>query len=311
MPIHPMLEPVLAYMRDNPGPNPIDLPLSEVRANHLATSLATDSTPPEMESVTDITIPTREGMVEARVYVPRGVRGNAIGIYFHGGGFVLGTLDSYDTLARRLAEASGISVISVAYRLAPEHPFPAAIHDGEDAVRWVAEHREQFGAPDAGLLVLGDSAGGCIAAAVANVVTPEIPLIGQVLLYPTLGPEVLTASSHNYATGYFLEMDHLRHNYAMYLQGWTDHTDPRVTPLLAEDLSASPTAIVVVAECDPLRDEGVNYAGLLEHFNVHVDLLEAKGMPHSFFKLGGLVPDALEEMADLGVHIRKLIERSK
>ena len=84
-----------------------------------------------------------------------------------------------------------------------------------------------------------------------------------------------------------------------------------MTPLLATDLSASPAAIVVVAECDPLRDEGVNYAGLLEHFNVHVDLLEAKGMPHSFFKLGGLVPDALEEMADLGVHIRALIAAAR
>ena len=107
------------------------------------------------------------------------------------------------------------------------------------------------------------------------------------LIYPTLGPAVLTDSSHTYAQGYFLDVDHLRYDYGQYLAGYADATDPRVSPLMAEDLSGSPPAILVLAECDPLRDEGLAYAGLLEHFGVPVELLEAKGMPHGFLRMGG------------------------
>ena len=307
MPIHPQLAPILEYLRDNPGTNPVDLSVDEVRANHIATSLSTEAPAPEMARTFEITIPTRGGSIGARVYVPTVQNHHAIGVYLHGGGFVLGTLDSYDALARRIADVSQAVIVSVDYRLAPEHPFPAGNDDAEDAVRWVNANRDQLADSSGPLFVVGDSAGACLAAVVANEVSRDIELAGQVLLYPVLGPELLTESRHNYATGYFLDMEHLNHNYAYYLGDWTDHTDQRVTPLLAADLSASPTAIIVIAEYDPLRDEGANYAGLLEHFGVQVELLEAEGMPHSFFKLGALVPDVLDEMQDLGVHIRAMI----
>jgi biopolymer transport protein TolQ len=130
----------------------------------------------------------------------------------------------------------------------------------------------------------------------------------QVLLFPTLGPEMLTDSAHAYGTGYWLELDHLRYDYGQYLAG-ADPTDPRVSPLLSTDLAASPPAIVVVASCDPLRDEAVAYAGLLEHYGVRVELLEAEGMVHGFIRLGGMFPEALAIVDDLATHMHRLVER--
>jgi acetyl esterase len=131
----------------------------------------------------------------------------------------------------------------------------------------------------------------------------ELPLAGQVLIYPTLGPEVMTDSSHRFASGYVLEIDHLRYDYQLYLGDWTDHTDPRVTPLFAADLTGAAPAIVVVAECDPLRDEAIAYAGLLEHFGVRVEVLEAEGMLHGFLRMGHVIPDALDIVDDVASHL--------
>jgi acetyl esterase len=114
----------------------------------------------------------------------------------------------------------------------------------------------------------------------------------------------VTESSHRYGGGYFLDLDHLRFDYSQYLGSFSDHTDPRVTPLMFNDLRGAPPAIVLVAECDPLRDEGVAYAGLLEHFGVRVELLEAEGMVHGFLRLGALVPEALQIVDDLARHMR-------
>lgn len=308
MPIHPTIGAVLDLMRETPVSSPLELTIEEVRANHLAMSLATEGPIVDMSEIRELSIPTRAGRIEARLYIPTGDVGDALGVYFHGGGFVVGTLDSYDGLARRLADASCMRVLSIAYRLAPEHPFPSGLQDCEDAVRWAYENRASLGVPDAKLVVLGDSAGGTLAAVTTNEVRRDVPLTAQVLLYPTMGPEILTESVHTYGTGYFLEMDHLHHNYGLYLKGYDDHTDPRITPLLASDLEGAPATIIVIAECDPLRDEAENYAGLLEHFGVSVQLFEALGMPHSFFKLGGIVSEALDEMRDLGGRIRALVE---
>jgi acetyl esterase len=120
----------------------------------------------------------------------------------------------------------------------------------------------------------------------------------------------VTASSHSYATGFLLELEHLRYDYRQYLGEWNDHTDPRVTPLMFDDLSGAPPAIVLVAQFDPLRDEGVAYAGLLEHFGVRVELLEAEQMVHGFLELGALVPDALAIVDDLAEHLRRYVQEA-
>jgi acetyl esterase len=158
------------------------------------------------------------------------------------------------------------------------------------------------------MVVLGDSAGATLAAVACNLTQADaLPLAAQVLLYPTMGPEILTESVHDYGTGFFLEMEHLHYHYEEYLGEYHDHTDARITPLLADNLEQVPPAVIVVAECDPLRDEAVNYAGLLEHFGVDVELLEAEGMPHSFFKMGGVLPEALEDLDDLGRHVQNFV----
>ena len=305
-PLHPVLEPLVRYAQEHPAAHPRDLGYQAIREQHVATSLATEAPAPQMASTNDISLATRDGYVSARVYVPRELSSTAIGVYFHGGGFVMGTLDSYDALARRLAAACGIAVVSVAYRLAPEHKFPAAIHDAEDVVLSLAADSRIAGLPSGPLVLFGDSAGGCVAAVAAQQMRGRVSIAAQVLMYPTLGPEILTDSAHRLGTGYFLEMDHLAYHYAQYL-GDASHADPRVAPLLASDLSGLAPAVILVAEFDPLRDEAVNYAGLLTHFGVDVELLEAEGMVHSFLKLGGLMPDALEELDDLGRHVRNFV----
>jgi acetyl esterase len=174
-------------------------------------------------------------------------------------------------------------------------------------VRYVAEHRSQFGANDAPLIVIGDSAGGNLAACVAAMTREEHLLAAQVLIYPPMGPEVLSKSAHEYATGYMLEMDHLHFDYRQYLASYRNHADPRVSPLLNEDLSGSVPAIVVVAEFDPLRDEGLAYAGLLEHFGTPVEILEGEGMVHGFLQLGGVVPECLSILDDLALHLERFV----
>jgi acetyl esterase len=199
--------------------------------------------------------------------------------------------------------------LAVDYRLAPENEFPAGLDDAVDVIRYVRQHLHEFAPSGAELIVMGDSSGGSLVSVAAALTRHEgLGIAAQVIIYPTLGPELVTDSAHTYGAGYMLDLDHLRYDYGQYLGSWSDHTDPRVTPLMFDDLSGAPPAIVVVAECDPLRDEGVAYAGLLEHFGVPVKLLEAEGMPHGFLKMGGLVPEALEIVDDLAEHMLRYVE---
>jgi acetyl esterase len=202
-------------------------------------------------------------------------------------------------------------LLAVEYRLAPEDPFPAAVDDAVDTIRHVSQHLEEFDDPGARMIVMGDSAGATLATVACALTRGErIGIAAQVLIYPTLGPELVTDSAHAYGTGHLLELEHLRYDYSQYLGGWTDHTDPRVCPLMFHDLTGAPAAVVVVAQCDPLRDEGVAYAGLLEHFGVAVELLEAEGMVHGFLRLGAIVPEALSITDDLAEHMHRYVEEA-
>ncbi len=257
----------------------------------------------------DYSLDLLDRSIGARLYQPEGVDAKAIVIYLHGGCFVMGDLETHDWLCRRLCADTRTPILAIDYRLAPEHPFPAGLNDAVDAIRYVATHRGEFGRDGARLIVMGDSAGANLATVAATQLRDdELGIAAQVLIYPTLGPEVVTESAHRYATGYLLNIDSLRYDYGQYLGTFTDHTDPRVTPLLCNDLARVAPAIVVVAECDPLRDEGVAYAGLLEHFNVPVELLEAHGMVHGFLEMGGVVPEALAILDDLAAHLQRLVE---
>jgi acetyl esterase len=267
--------------------------------------------PETVASVSDGHIALADRTLDTRLYVPLRDEGKALVLFFHGGGFVAGDLESHDALCRRLCADTGMRFLAVDYRLAPEHPFPAGIDDAVDVIRYVANSLSQFCTGAAELIVMGESAGASLVAVASALTRQEnLGVAAQVLIYPTLGPDLVTESSHTYASGYLLELDHLRYDYQQYLGAWSDHTDPRVTPLMFNDLSGAPSAIVLVAECDPLRDEGVAYAGLLEHFGVSVELLEAEDMVHGFLKLGALVPETLDIVDDLADHMHRFVEHA-
>lgn len=307
--VHPAFEAMVRRSRESPEPHPARLTVEERRAAFREQSMALRGEMADMARDDDLTLDLSGRTLRARLYVPDHDDARAIVVYFHGGSFVVGDLDTHDWLCRRLAADTGLRFLAVEYRLAPEHPFPAPLEDVTDALRHVAAHRKDFADEDALLIVMGESAGANLATVAARLVRDErFDLAAQVLIYPTLGPELLTDSAHRFATGYLLELDHLRYDYEQYLGEYRDHTDPRVTPLFCDDLSGVAPAVVIVAECDPLRDEAVAYAGLLGHYNVPVNLLEAKGMVHGFLEMGGVVPEALAIVDDLARHLHQLVE---
>ena len=307
--VHPALEPFVRAVRDSPAPHPGTLDIATRRDNYRALAETVEHPVEPVKSVSDVVLALADRDLRARLYVPFDDEGTALVVYFHGGGFVVGDLETHDGLCRRLSSDSRMRFLSVAYRLAPEHPFPASIDDAVDTIRYVASHLNQFNDPSVKLIVMGDSAGATLATVACALTRHEdLGIAAQVVIYPTLGPELFTDSVHEFGEGHLLDVNHLRYDYELYLDGWTDHTDPRVSPLMASDLSGVPPAIVLVAQCDPLRDEGVAYAGLLEHFKVRVELLEAEGMVHGFLRLGSLVPEALEIVDDLAAHMHHFVE---
>jgi acetyl esterase len=310
--VHPSLEPYVNAVRAEPATHPSQLSADERRAAYRETALAARGEPEEVDSVRDVELVLEGRTLRARLYAPLRDEGKALVVYFHGGGFVVGDLDTHDALCRRLSSDTRMRFLSVDYRLAPEHPFPCGINDAVDTMRYVRANLGDFEEPGAELIVMGDSAGATLMTVACALTRHEdLGIAAQVVIYPTLGPDLFTDSVHTYGEGHVLDINHLRYDYGLYLDGWSDHSDPRVTPLMFEDLTGAPPAIVVVAECDPLRDEAVAYAGLLEHFGVRVELLEAKGMIHGFLRLPSIVPEALEIIDDLAVHMHRYVEAAK
>jgi acetyl esterase len=253
--------------------------------------------------ITKTSVPTDHGSVPARLYRPESLTGpSSLLVYYHGGGWVIGDLDSHDDLCRFLAENAGVRVLSVDYRLAPEHPFPAAVDDSIDAFRHVAQHAADFGTSAETIAVGGDSAGGNLAAVVAQHVTrSELPNPAfQLLLYPAVDATVRRPSREMFANGFLLtdnDIDWFIDRYQPDVAGRGDH---RLSPLLAEDLTGLPPAYVVTAGFDPLRDEGEDYARGLEKAGVRVVARRFPDLIHGFASLrqvGGRFQEALFEVA--------------
>lgn len=309
--LHPSLVEYVERLRQNPSPHFSTQSYEQRRAANRQWAEELRGIPVEMADIREVvlSLPGRE--LRARLYVPKGDEGRAIVLFFHGGSFVVGDLETHDSLVRRLADDTQMRFLAIEYRLAPEFPFPAALDDAADTLAYVDEHLLQFAPATSKLILMGDSAGATLAAVTSAAVNGSAKrLCAQVLLYPTLGPELVTRSAHDFGSGFLCDVDELRFDYANYLGNYTNHSDPRISPLLASDLRDVVPTIMVIAECDPLRDEGLAYAGLLEHFGVSLELLEAKGMVHSFMRLGSIFPEALADLDDLAVHIRHLIETS-
>ncbi len=304
--IHPDYENYLRTLPESVA-HPSSLSLGERRQEYRDRALSQRGPLEVVAEVRDGVIPLTGRDLKYRLVVPRDERGDALVVFFHGGSFVFGDLDTHEALCRRLSVDTSMRFLAVDYRLAPESPFPAAVDDAIDTLRYVSQHVEEYAEAGTKVIAMGDSAGASLVAVACAITRHDLSLAGQVLIYPTLGPEVVTDSSHRFASGYILEIDHLRYDYAQYLGDWTDHTDPRVTPLFIDDLAGSPPAIVVVAECDPLRDEAIAYAGLLEHFAVPVQVLEAEGMLHGFLRMGHVIPDAMDIVDDVAIHLTRYV----
>jgi acetyl esterase len=307
--VDPAFEPFLRQARENPPPAPPSADYDERRRAFRTEAAVLRGVDPPGVTARDYALTLEGRTISARLYEPEEANTRALVIYLHGGSFVMGDLETTDWLCRRLTFDTKTPMLSIDYRLAPEHPFPAALEDAVDALRYVAAHRVEFASDRARLILMGDSAGANLATVAAALVRDEdLGLAAQVLIYPTLGPELITDSVHRFGVGYLLDIESLRYDYGQYLGAFSDHSDPRVTPLMSNDLARVAPTIMVVAECDPLRDEGVAYAGLLEHFDVPVELLEAHGMVHGFLEMGGAVPEALAILDDLAEHLQRLVE---
>ncbi len=289
--LDPDLQVGLAVLNRIAGPELDELPVAKAREVLAAESWMFGGDAPEVASSTDVTIAGRFG---ATLHLPlRPARGGEgplpVLVYLHGGGWVLGSSGTHDVLARRLCAGAEIAVLNVDYRLAPEHPFPAAVDDSVAAFRWVLEHADEHGLDASRVAVGGDSAGGNLAAVVCQVARDEggpVPAF-QLLLVPATDFSREYPSATTFATGYFLTKANMDWYEDRYL-GDTDRSDPRASPLLAESLAGLPPAYVAVAGWDPLRDEGIAYAEALREAGVPVTLRVHEDSAHPFINIGAV-----------------------
>lgn len=295
MPLDPHLAGVLQMLADaGRKPTYMGTP-EEGRAGYIALTVGTlkpeDVVP--VASVENTRIDGAAGPMKARIYRPEGAGPFPTVCYFHGGGYVIGDLDTHDNMCRDLCRGARAVVVSVDYRLAPEHPFPAGIEDAIAGARWVMSHARELGGTDI-VGIAGDSAGGNFSAVVAQQLrdAPK-PLAAQLLIYPAVDHlEAGHASIEENARGYLLELETMKWFYNHYAGDGKDMSDPRIAPLQAKDLAGLPPAVIVTAEFDPLRDEGEAYGRALQAAGVQADVIRGDGMIHAFFDMGRWSPAA-------------------
>jgi acetyl esterase len=301
MPVDPQVRYLLDEMAKVQGPPPESRTLQENR--QLVRDLGELGGPAEdVASVLD----TLADTVPIRIYTPAGEKPFPVLVYYHGGGWVVGDLDSHDRTCRALANRAGCLVVSVDYRLAPEHPFPAAVDDSYAALGWVAKHICDFGGDSGRLAVGGDSAGGNLGAVVAQLARDRGgPVLAfQLLIYPATDSDDASPSMLENAEGYLLTKPYMDWFKGHYLPNPADGLSPLVSPARTGDLSGLPPALVVTAEFDPLRDQGAAYAQRLADAGVPSEHLNYDGMIHGFFQMTGVLPAARDALAKSAAALR-------
>jgi acetyl esterase len=284
----------------------------EARAYYAQARFVTNPEAPELARIEPLSIPAPHGAISARLYVPKDVRSrdglSPALVFFHGGGWVIGDLESHDVVCRKLAIAGALIVISVDYRLAPEHKFPAAADDAIAATQWIAAHARDLGIDAARLSVGGDSAGGNLTAVVALAARDAggPALAGQVLIYPATDFAMSHGSHREPETSVLLTHSVIRWFRDHYLNGAADIHDWRASPARAQDLSGLPPAYVLTAGADPLRDEGDDYAERLKQAGVPVTYKHYPGQFHGFFTMGKLLPQANVAADEIGAWLKTL-----
>ena len=284
---------------------------TEARAMYLAGRAVSNPEPPELESAKPLSIPAPHGTIPARIYTPKTLRKtNGLApclVFYHGGGWVIGDLDSHDVVCRKLAHEGELIVISIDYRLAPEHKFPAAVDDAITAVKWVASNAKQLGVDAARLMVGGDSAGGNLAAVVALAARdgdgPK--LAGQVLIYPATDFAMKHPSHSEPETSILLTHSVIKWFKNHYI-GDADIDNWKASPARAKTLAGLPPAYLLTAGADPLRDEGDEYAKRLKEAGVPVTYKHFPGQFHGFFTMGKLLQQANVAATDIAVWLKAL-----
>jgi acetyl esterase len=290
---------LLLKAREAAGTPPLyTLSIERARADDLASIQANSDVPAPVASVRDLRVPGPGGDIPIRVYRPEGSGPFPVLVYLFGGGWVLGTIDTADAICRDITNGAGCVVVSVGYRLAPEHPFPAAVEDCAAAVTWVSEHADEFEGDPARLAVAGDSAGGNLAAAVTLLARDHggPPIVFQLLVYPVTQHLSDTESMREGTDPLLFNNRSVRWYWDHYLTSPEDGRNPLASPLLAADLGGLPPALVITAEFDPLRDEAEQYANRMADAGVDVELVRYPGMVHGFFAMTGALDAARTAM---------------
>jgi acetyl esterase len=286
MPLDPQIQMVLEQMTTLNLSLTRDMTPAQARAASKA--LAIPMEPEPVANVEDRTLPSPDGAVPVRIYTPEGSGPFPLLVFFHGGGWVIGDLDGHDPLCRRLTNLVDCIVVSVDYRLAPEHPFPAAPRDCFAATQWVAQNAAQLQGDPARIAVGGDSAGGNLAAVVAQLARDQggPALVFQALIYPATDLRMSTASIEENGKDYLLTKEDMIWFMQHYMKNEEDKSNPLASPLLAANLSNLPPALVITAEYDPLRDEDEQYGERLKEAGVPVQISRYDGAIHGFVSCG-------------------------
>ncbi len=305
MPLDPQAQALLDNMAGSPAIQ--DIPIEQLRQNEVAVAAAILGAPEPVAHVENRTIAGPAGPVSVRIYTPEGIGPFPILIIMHGGGWVLGNLDTFDVYSRAVTNRAGCLSISVDYRLAPENKFPVPLEDCYAVTKWAAEHGAEVGGDPSRLGILGDSAGGNLAAGLALLARdkggPKITF--QVLVNPALEyPDPGTPSMQELGRDYGITSEGLRFGLDAYMSGEADRQNPYFAPLRSNNLVGLPPALVLTAEYDPLRDEGEIYAERLKEAGVSVEVKRYEGVLHGWVVMAVVIDKGKQALNDIGAALR-------
>ena len=309
MPLNPQAALAIRMAGDLPG----NLPPVELRRVYSEQRMRMLPPAPPVPVVHDLTIPSREGPVAARFYRPHDDTITCpLLVFFHGGGWMLGSVSSYDTVCRRLAIKSNCAVLSVEYRLAPETTFPGAVNDAYAATLWAANNVSQLRINSEAIAVGGDSAGGNLAAVLAQMShdSGDFRIALQVLIYPCTDMSREYASYERNAAGYMLTRAAMHRFISAYVPNASDRLDPRASPMLRPNLAGLARALIIGAEFDPLVDDNEAYAMRLQQAGVPTQYICFEGMHHPFFTLGAYIDDAAKAEDLIATEMKALGRRA-